>query len=56
MTTDRVLAVLALLCMAAFVATVPIFVPDIDLIVVAAGGLLLATYDFWSQLFRRRKD
>jgi hypothetical protein len=41
------MAILALATMIAFLATVAIFVPDIDLIVVIAFVSLLAIYDFW---------
>ena len=56
MMLDRVLALLALLALTAFVAAVPIFVPHADLIILAVGCIVLASYDFWSQLFRRRGD
>lgn len=50
--TDRVLAILALIALAAFVSTVPIFVPDIDLIIFAVVCVALAAFDFWRELFR----
>lgn len=53
MMVDRILAALALLTLAAFVATVPIFVPDIDLLNVSVVCVLLAAIDFWRELFRR---
>jgi hypothetical protein len=56
MMLDRILALLALIGLGLFVATVPIFVPDADLIILSVGCMLLAGYDFWSQLFRRGKD
>jgi hypothetical protein len=48
--TDWILAILALGTFAVFVATVPLFVPDIDLIVVTAFAVGLAAYDFWREL------
>ena len=47
MITNLIMAILALATMIAFLATVAIFVPDIDLIVVIAFVSLLAIYDFW---------
>lgn len=52
--TDKIMAILALATMIAFLATVAIFVPDIDLIVVIAFVSLLAIYDFWSSLRAKR--
>lgn len=49
---DKFVALLALATFAIFVATVPIFVPDIDLIIVVVFAVLLAAYDFWRELFR----
>ena len=45
--TDRIMALLALATMIAFLVVVAAFVPDIDLIIVIAFVSLLATYDFW---------
>lgn len=53
--TDRVLAIVALLGLIAFVSTVPLFVPHIDLIIFTVGCVLLAAFDFWRELFRRRR-
>ncbi|WP_157038006.1 MULTISPECIES: hypothetical protein [Chelativorans] len=52
--TDKILAAVALAVLALFLAVVPIFVPSPDLIVLAVLCFLLATFDFWRQLFRRR--
>jgi hypothetical protein len=49
--TDKVFAGLALLLLAAFVATVPIFVPHADLIILAVLTVALACFDFWRELF-----
>ena len=53
--TDRILALMSLTCLIAFVATVPIFVPDIDLIIVSVFAVCLAAFDFWRELFRQEK-
>ena len=47
MTLDRVLAVVALATLIAFVGVVALFVGAPDLIIVAAVVLAMATYDFW---------
>lgn len=49
--TDKILAILALMALTAFVSTVPIFVPDIDLIIFAVLCVALAAFDFWRELF-----
>jgi len=51
---DRILAVLALATFAVFVVTVPIFVPDIDLIIVTVFAIGLAAYDFWRELSKSK--
>ena len=51
--TDRILAVVALVVLALFLAVVPIFVPHPDLIVLAIICFLLAAFDFWRQLSQR---
>lgn len=53
--TDRILAIIALATFAVFVSVVPIFVPDIDLIVVTLIAIGLAAFDFWREL-RTPKD
>ncbi|SDJ11619.1 hypothetical protein [Billgrantia gudaonensis] len=52
--TDKILAGVALLGLLAFLITVPIFVPHVDLILFTLGCLSLAAYDFWRELFSRR--
>ncbi len=44
--SDRILAFVALLTLIAFLAVVPIFVPDPDLIVVTVFVVALAVWDF----------
>ncbi|MGM0702908.1 hypothetical protein [Halomonas faecis] len=53
--TDKILAVVALCGLIAFLITVPIFVPHIDLILFTLGCVLLAVYDFWNELASRRR-
>ena len=48
--TDKIMAVLALATMIAFLSVVAFFVPDIDLIIVIALVSLMAIYDFWQSL------
>lgn len=52
---DKIMAIFALLGLTAFVATVPIYVPHIDLIIFSALCVALAAYDFWRELFRRKR-
>jgi len=47
---DKIMAVVALATMIAFLGVVAWFVPDIDLIAVIALVSLLAIYDFWESL------
>ncbi|MDJ0738356.1 MAG: hypothetical protein QNJ91_01485 [Gammaproteobacteria bacterium] len=53
--TDKIMAVLALATLVAFLGVVAWFVPEIDLIVVITFVLLLAAYDFWKSL-RNKPD
>jgi len=48
--TDKIMAILGLATMIAFLGTVVVFVPEIDLIVVVAFVSALAIYDFWRTL------
>ena len=48
--SDKIMAVLALATMIAFLGVVAWFVPEIDLILVIALVSLLAIYDFWRSL------
>lgn len=52
--TDKVLAIVALIGLIAFLVTVPIFVPHFDLILFTVGCVALAGFDFWRELFRRK--
>ena len=52
--TDKIMAILALATMITLLATVAIFVPDIDLIIVITFVSLLAIYDFWSSIRAKR--
>ena len=53
--SDKIMALLALGTMIAFLGVVAWFVPDIDLIIVIALVSLLATYDFWQALRSKSK-
>ena len=53
--TDRFLAALSLAGLAAYFAILIGFVPELDLTVVIVVCFLLATYDFWRELRRRRR-
>lgn len=48
--TDKIMAIIALTTLIAFLAVVAWFVPDIDLIIVIGLVSLLAIYDFWRTL------
>lgn len=47
---DKIMAILGLATMIAFLGTVAVFVPEPDLIVVISFVSALAIYDFWSAL------
>ncbi|WP_157014478.1 hypothetical protein [Mesorhizobium xinjiangense] len=53
-TADRIIAILALLVLIAFLGVIVAKVPHADLIIVVLIGIALAAFDFWEQLFRRR--
>lgn len=50
---DWIIASLALLCFAASLAVIPLWVPLPDLIIVCAVAILMAAYDFARPLLRR---
>ena len=52
---EKATAVIALLGLIAFVSVVPLYVPEPTLIILTIACVLLAAFDFWRQLFRRRK-
>lgn len=54
--SDKIMAVLALATMIAFLGVVVWFVPEIDLAAVIVLVSLLAIYDFWQTLRRRDAD
>lgn len=54
MIRNRLFAALALLGLVVFFGVVLAKVPRLDLAGAVAIGLVLAAYDLWSQLFRRR--
>jgi hypothetical protein len=51
--SDKIMAVLALGTMIAFLGVVAWFVPEVDLVAVIVLVSLLAIYDFWQTLRRR---
>ena len=53
--TDKIMAILALATVIAFLGTVVAFVPDVDLIVVSALVSMLAIYDFWRTFHEQGK-
>ena len=48
--TDRVMAIIGLLMLFAFLIVVPLLVPHIDLMIVIGACAALATYDVWRHL------
>lgn len=50
--TDKIMAIVALATMVAYIGLIAWFVPEIDLIIVISFVSLLAAYDFWRS-FRR---
>ncbi|MDR9412994.1 MAG: hypothetical protein RI552_00005 [Spiribacter sp.] len=52
--TDRIMAVIGLLMLGAFLIVVPLFVPHIDLMIVIGGCAALATYDTWRHIALKR--
>ena len=52
--TDKIMAVVALASVIAFLVVVAVFVPDIDLIIVIALISCMVIYDFWTS-FRDKK-
>lgn len=53
--TEKILAIVALLGLIAFVIVVPLFVPHIDLIIFTVACVLLAAFDFWRELFSGKR-
>lgn len=47
---DRVMAVIGLMVLFAFLVVVPVMVPHLDLILVISACAALATYDVWRHL------
>jgi len=54
--TDRVMAIIGLLMLGAFLIVVPLFVPHISLIIVVSGCAALATFDVWRHLTGRKSE
>ena len=55
MTRKRLFALLALLCLLAFLGVILWFVPRLDLAGAFLIGVLLVVYDLWAQLGPRRR-
>ena len=53
-TTEKVIALLALLGLITFMLVVIVYVAELNLIVIATIGLLFAAYDFWRELFTNK--
>lgn len=53
--TDRIVASLALLALAAFLSVFLVRVRELDLLIVLGGVFLLAALDFGLTVFRRRR-
>jgi uncharacterized protein YqgC (DUF456 family) len=53
---DRALAIVSLAGLAAFLAVVVIYVPDVDLAIVTLLVLALAAYDFFASAFRNKRS
>lgn len=52
--SDKILALLALSALTGFIAVLLTFVQEPDLIIVSAGCVALAVYDFYRELFRSK--
>ena len=52
---DRVMAIVGLLMLIAFVVVIPINVPHMDLIILVAGCVALAGYDTWRHVSAKRR-
>ena len=53
---EKVLAVIALLTLAAFVGVVVWFVPELDLAIVSIVVLGMAAFDFYLMTFRKKNS
>jgi len=53
-TIDKIIAVVAILCLVFFMSIILVYVERWNLALVTAVGLAMAAYDFWRELFRRR--
>lgn len=54
--TDRIMAIIGLLMLGAFLIVVPIFVPHPDLIAITIGAAALAGYDIWRHIVAKHKS
>lgn len=53
---DKIMAVLALATVIAFLGVVVVFVPEVDLMVVVVLVSALAIYDFWRSLRQQKNN
>lgn len=53
--SDRIMALVGLAALIAFLLPLVLFVPHVDLIFFVAVCVLLAAYDFWTELRRRNE-
>ncbi|GAB4352350.1 MAG: hypothetical protein Kow00114_00980 [Kiloniellaceae bacterium] len=51
---DKLIGIAAIAILAAFMVIHLVFVPDVDLILILAGVTLMAAYDFYLTLFKRK--
>ncbi|MGI9384195.1 MAG: hypothetical protein ACR2PO_13655 [Methyloligellaceae bacterium] len=52
--TDKILVIISLLAVIAFCGTVVVYVAEPDLMIVTVLVLLMAGYEFWSEVFRKK--
>lgn len=52
---DKSLAIISLLCLIAFLGVLVFFVKETDLTVIAVVVVIMAAYDFYAQLFRKKR-
>jgi hypothetical protein len=53
--SDRIMALVGLAALVAFLLPLVLFVPHLDLIFFVCVCVLLAGYDFWTELWRRNQ-
>lgn len=53
-TVEKIIAVVALLGLIAFMSVLVVYIAEPDLTIIVAIGLLFAAYDFWRELFTNK--